>query len=284
MALQTASTPTSQELLNPTVNAIVIQSNNKILIGGEFTTIGGATTRNRIARLNTDGTPDTFDSTGVNAAVNAIAFQSDGKIVIGGDFTATGAFGIARLTTGGTLDGSFSVGAGANDSVKAIAVQKIGSNADKIIITGNFTTINTTTRSRIARLNPSGNLDTGFHGNQSTHGVSGLVSGLVRCILVGTDDRIVIGGDFDTINSNARRRIGRLLANGDLDDTFRAGDDPSQYDLWVPNSTDPEPYVASLAMQSDGLIVTGGIFARYQVQGLTGNTILRGGVARIGGL
>ena len=48
---------------NSTVFVVVVQPDGKILIGGAFTTLspnGGATvTRNRIARLNPDGTLDT---------------------------------------------------------------------------------------------------------------------------------------------------------------------------------------------------------------------------------
>ncbi|MEO6336019.1 MAG: delta-60 repeat domain-containing protein, partial [Verrucomicrobiota bacterium] len=48
---------------NATVHVVVVQADGKILLGGEFTTLspnGGApVTRNRIARLNPDGTLDT---------------------------------------------------------------------------------------------------------------------------------------------------------------------------------------------------------------------------------
>ena len=48
---------------NSTVQAIVVQPDGKILIAGSFTSLspngGAAVTRNRIARLNADGTLDT---------------------------------------------------------------------------------------------------------------------------------------------------------------------------------------------------------------------------------
>ncbi len=43
---------------NGAVNVIVTQPDGKIIIGGEFTQVGGQT-RNYIARLNFDGTLDT---------------------------------------------------------------------------------------------------------------------------------------------------------------------------------------------------------------------------------
>src|SRR2546428_554657 len=54
---------------NPGANGIVyslaIQSDGKILAGGAFTALGGQT-RNRIARLNADGTLDTTFNPGAN--------------------------------------------------------------------------------------------------------------------------------------------------------------------------------------------------------------------------
>lgn len=74
---------------NQVVQAIAVQPDGKILIGGVFAFVHG-TTRNRIARLNTDGTLDTTflngqaGASGGFNAVNVIALQPDGKILIGG--------------------------------------------------------------------------------------------------------------------------------------------------------------------------------------------------------
>ncbi len=83
------------------VSAIAIQNDGKILIGGDFASYNGIA-RNRIARLNTDGTLDSSfnPGNGANGSIKTIAIQSDGKILIGGDFTAyngTGRNRIARL-------------------------------------------------------------------------------------------------------------------------------------------------------------------------------------------
>lgn len=87
--------------VNGTVNAIVVQPDGKILVGGSFTNIGGSN-RNHLARLNADGTLDTFNPN-VNNTVHAMTLQSDGKIIIGGAFTIIGNSGthnrIARLNT-----------------------------------------------------------------------------------------------------------------------------------------------------------------------------------------
>jgi hypothetical protein len=68
------------------------------VIGGIFGSLGGGgtgtTTRQRIGRLNPDGTVDTTFNPGANSAgVNALALQADGKIVLGGAFTTLGGGG-----------------------------------------------------------------------------------------------------------------------------------------------------------------------------------------------
>src|SRR6266576_1259683 len=79
---------------NGLVRVVVVQPDGKILIGGDFTTLspngGGPVTRNRIARLNPDGTLDTAFNPNANIPVYAIALQSDGKILAGGNFTNIG--------------------------------------------------------------------------------------------------------------------------------------------------------------------------------------------------
>lgn len=66
-----------------------LQSDGKIIIGGIFTGYNG-TPRNRIARLNTDGTLDAvFDpGTGPNDPVYTSSIQADGKVIIGGFFNS----------------------------------------------------------------------------------------------------------------------------------------------------------------------------------------------------
>src|SRR6185436_12543247 len=73
------------------IRVIVVQPDGKILLGGDFTTLspnGGApVTRNRIARLNPDGTLDTGFDPNANNSVYAIALQADGKILVSGAFS-----------------------------------------------------------------------------------------------------------------------------------------------------------------------------------------------------
>lgn len=99
----------------------------------------------------------------LNAPPRSAALQPDGKIIIGGSFLllneGQAQFGLARLTSTGALDASFKPGSiDPNGVVQAIVVQPDG----KIVVAGNFATINGVARNRIARLNSDGSLDPSF--------------------------------------------------------------------------------------------------------------------------
>jgi uncharacterized delta-60 repeat protein len=91
-------------LQNPagaSVNALALELDGKIVIGGAFASVDG-TPRAGLARLNRDGNLDgTFDpGSGVNNAVKAMLVQSGGRVLIGGYFTTVDGSplgGIARL-------------------------------------------------------------------------------------------------------------------------------------------------------------------------------------------
>src|SRR5207244_12248763 len=95
----------------------------KITVAERFTHLGrgGNATfvRNRIARLNPDGTLDMTFNPGANDRISAIALQPDGKILVGGNFTTCGGGGsgtiprncIARLNPDGTIGAGLDPGA-----------------------------------------------------------------------------------------------------------------------------------------------------------------------------
>jgi uncharacterized delta-60 repeat protein len=235
---------------NGGVSTIAIQADGKIIIGGEFVSYNG-TSRSKIARLNADGSLDpTFNpGTGANrdndrtaVRVDDIAIQADGKIIIGGGFTSyngTVSNNIARLNPDGSLDATFNPGTGANDYVSTTALQSDG----KIIIGGNFTSYNGTSRNKIARLNADGSLDDTF--NPGTG-----VDNVVLTNAVQADGNILIGGHFDSYNGTHRNGIARLNADGSLDPTFNP-------------ETGASGTVSTIAVQTDGEILIGGGFTGY---------------------
>lgn len=228
----------------PTIYATAIQPDGKIIIGGDFTSYDG-TVRNRIARLNANGTLDGSFSvgTGTDDRVETIAIQPNGRIIIGGDFTTydgTASRGIARLSSSGALDHFFTVGSGADWTVSAIAIQPDG----KVIIGGWFEAYNGTARNCIARLNATGTLDGTF-----TVGM-GAEYGGVETVALQPDGKIIIGGAFSFYNGAARRGIARLNVDGTLDGSFIVG-------------TGADGIVRTVAVQPDGKIVIGGAFTSY---------------------
>jgi uncharacterized delta-60 repeat protein len=231
------------------VYSIAIQSDGKILIGGSFTSYNG-TSRNRIARLNSEGSLDTgFDpGSGANNTIESIVIQSDGKILIGGYFTSyngTSRNGIARLNSDGSLETGFDPGTGAstNSYINSVALQSDG----KILIGGSFTSYNGTSRNRIARLNSDGNLDTSFDPGMGANNT-------VNSIALQIDEKILIGGWFDSYNGTGRNYIARLNSDGSLDTAFDPGSGVYNY---------PYTIVLSIAVQSDGKVLIGGWFTSY---------------------
>jgi uncharacterized delta-60 repeat protein len=244
--------------------AIAMQSDAKIVCGGQFTTFNGATV-NRIVRLNSDGTRDTIFTTNTGTAsigtVEAIAIQSDGKLVIIGSFTTfNGATvnRIVRLNSDGTRDTAFTTntGTGFELSVRSIAIQSDG----KIVCGGQFTTFNGATVNRIVRLNSDGTRDTAFTTNTGT-----AFNTTVQPIKIQSDGKIVCGGQFTTFNGATVNYIVRLNSDGTRDTSFTTN-----------TGTAFNLSVFSTAIQSDGKIVCGGAFATF-------NSIVRERLSRIGG-
>jgi len=235
---------------NSLIQSIAIQTDGKILIGGDFTSYNGIA-RNRIARLNSDGSLDnSFNPVlGADSTLAKIALQSDGKILIAGDFrrfNGTTRNHIARLNADGSLDQSFNLtGTGADSSVSSITLQSDG----KILIGGSFSHYNGTGKNKIARLNSDGSLDNSFNTSIGR-------AGLIFQVVLQTDGKILIGGEF-TLNTGATiSHLARLNSDGSLDASFNPG---------TVTSTDRynRAYLYSIGIQSDSKILIGGSFTSY---------------------
>ncbi len=217
------------------------ETNNKVLIGGDFTSYNG-TERYRIARLNTDGSLDDSFNPGLGAdnTVWAVTPQADGKILVGGAFSSIGGSSrpfLARLNSDGSVDESFNAASVPNADVQAIVVASDGT----ILLGGNFTTVAGQSRSGVARLLADGTLDPAF---TPRTGVNGAVFAVARQ----PDGRIVIGGSFDTVDLRPRKNIARLNANGTIDETFEPG-----------AGADDDVY--TVVLQPDNRILIGGLFS-----------------------
>jgi RHS repeat-associated protein/uncharacterized delta-60 repeat protein len=204
--------------LNYDVYALARQNDGRIVVGGLFYADSGGVGRNGIARLNSDGTPDSgFTCSIEGGAVRSLAIQPDNKIVVGGDFTTVNGQArnrIARLNANGSLDPSFTA-AGANATIRSIVIQSVlvgGQTVNKILVGGEFTTFNGDARAYFVRLEPNnGAIDTGF---------TITVNQRVNAIALQNDGRIVIGGSFSQVGGVFLGGIARLNPGGSLDTGF----------------------------------------------------------------
>lgn len=207
----------------PSVQSLALQADGRVLIGGHFTTVGNAS-RNGIARLAADGSPDlTFDpgqgtgsgtpDRGLYRSVYSIAMQPDGKILAAGDFTnivSATQYYVARLNTNGSLDTNFTsplVLASGLTTVKAVVDGKIligGALEGQIFAPFN--------PNDMARLNADGSYDTNF-----SVGTGAVLSNggtpQVRAIVIQPDGRMVVSGGFDKFEGASLNFIARLLAD-----------------------------------------------------------------------
>jgi uncharacterized delta-60 repeat protein len=225
---------------NAEVLSLALQPDGKVLVGGSFTTVNGVP-RKFIARLNSNGSVDTGFDPGavVGSHVSVLSVQPDGKVLAGGDFSSMGGGSrvrIARLNSDGSLDTGFDPGAGANADVWALALQPDG----KVLVGGNFTTIDGVSRNYIARLIPDGSLDAGF--NPGTGANSN-----VNALALQPDGKLLVGGNFTTFNGVSRNYFARLNSNGSLDAGAVLG-------TWANGA------LSALALQPDGAVLAGGVF------------------------
>jgi uncharacterized delta-60 repeat protein len=240
---------------NP-INAVAVQSDGKIFIGGSFLTYG-STIVNRFTRLNTNGTIDnTFTNLSFNEAVECITIQSDGKILVGGQFTAYGATSsprLIRLNSNGTVDTSFGVGTGFGNVVLAITVQSDG----KILVGGSFGGYNGNFNiQKIVRLNSNGTVDTSF--NLGTGVISNYTS--ISEIIVQPDGKILLAGRFIYQGYGLSiSGIVRLNSNGTADTSFS----PPNDGFFGGGSGPSLGTVSSIKLQSTGKILVGGVFSLY---------------------
>ena len=252
-------------------DALLIQSDGKIVVTGSTSNNTPDRTFAALARYNADGSLDTSFGTGgkvighEGSAFSAIV-QPDGFIVTGGwgcsaaTCTQNLDFTFARYNASGVLDPSFgtngkatvAVSAG-RDEGRAIALQSDG----KIVAAGVNLSSSAADPVAIVRLNVNGTLDTAF-------GTGGIVQNLPIVVedafglSLDSSGKIVTGGRIFNTATDADFAVLRLNTGGTLDTTFGNG------------GIATTPFGSSLdgiihfAIQSDGKIVAVG-FAETQV-------------------
>lgn len=236
---------------NTAVNAVAVQSDGKIVVGGA----GGPGGKAGLARVTTNGTLDTsfgtggivtskFNSLAAAATVVALAIQSDGKILAAADGIPA-RFAVGRFNVDGSVDATFGtsgfVQVGNAGGALLLALQPDG----KIVVAGN---------TQMARLISDGALDTSF----GTGGLAVLLAQFPSGIALQSDGKILIAsGGFSppaaVLNPPpGAGSLARYTSNGSLDKGFGISGEATSVAL---------PY--AVAVQSDGkILVAGGIISR----------------------
>lgn len=258
-----SNTQAFNPVLNGDMRAIAVQSDGKILIAGNFTTVD-TIRRPGVARLNANGSvdssfnpkegadrPDSF-----SIRVSDIGLQNDDKVLIIGGFSNIDGInrnGIARLNSDGSLDQNFDPGALLDGSAPSFFSQLINSLAfqadGKILIGGYFEGIAGNASRAIVRLNIDGSVDQSFNAGDA-------LEGNISSIVVQDDGKIVAGGFF---RNQIRKSIFRLNTDGSIDQTF---------------DRDDLVGVSAIALQTDGKMLISGGFTRV-------GSIFRSRVARL---
>lgn len=233
---------------NDDVNAIAIQADGKIVLGGNFTSYNEISA-NRIIRLNADGTRDQNFLTGAGFSkegVQAIKINAYGDLMIGGSFT--GLYNNAEvnrlvfLNEDGTIKSNFDIGSGpASASVVSLEFDQEGS----WFVGGTFSAFNGQNQGRLAKIDSHGE-----------HDISYLSSGVgfdnsVLSLLPLPDKRTIVAGNFKKFNTKTSSKITCLLEDGSFDHSFNIG------------NSGANNLVKATALQADGKIILGGNFTRY---------------------
>lgn len=233
------------------------------MVGGQFDRVNGRP-RQSLVRLRADGTVDPgFDAAlPPDAVVNTVLGLPDRRLLIGGVFQSVGQVArqnLARLETDGRLDPAFEPHSGPDGPVHYLVRQASG----LVVAGGQFWVVNDQWRGRLVRLREDGSSDESFTARVS-YRANPDTPARVNAIVVQPDQRLVIGGFFDSVNEQPRVNVARLLPTGELDPEFnpglKVGGNPVE--------------VHSLALEADGSILLGGTFEF--VDGLA-----RSGIARL---
>ena len=158
---------------NALLNLVNVQTNFATGYSVIVSNVNGAITSS-VANLTViipAGLPEpsfVIPGTGFNSDVYKIAFGDDGSIIAVGLFSQYGGTSIpnyiAKINADGSRDTGFPAAAsGANGAIQTVATYPDG----HLLIAGNFSQYNGTSRSRVARLNADGSLDVTFNGSAS---------------------------------------------------------------------------------------------------------------------
>ncbi|HEX8196566.1 MAG TPA: FG-GAP-like repeat-containing protein [Pyrinomonadaceae bacterium] len=215
-----------------------------------------------LVRLNADGTSDATFIGSQGSVIRRAALQSDGKIIILLQGFASLSYSVLRLHPNGAYDASFTSLFNPNNETRelnAVAVQ-----ADGKVLIGEENSMFTTPTNLFMRANANGARDSSF---VTGTGFQLFSEGSVGGFAVQPNNKILIGGRFDLVNSVSRYCLARLNEDGTLDNSF-------QISTTAQNRFISIAEIHNLALQSDGKVIVSGSFS-YIINGATKNNLVR---------
>ena len=238
------------------INCFSIDINNKILVGGTFTSYNGQNTK-RLIRLNSNGTIDNtfnigtgFESTSSSDGIKSMVMQSDNKILIGGDVTMFNSSSIPkviRLNIDGSVDSTLNFTETIFDNdLNEISLQSNGS----FIVIGRSTSL---PRVSIARFWANGQNDNSLNISSRFFGYD------ITKMHIQTDGKFILLGEFYDFDSNVVNGILRIsnpvLSNENFNaETIKVYPNPVNNFLYIENIKD----------------------SNYEIYDITGKRVLNG--------
>lgn len=237
------------------VFTLVVQPDGKILVGADTQGFQGLTS-DGVVRLNADGTIDTsFVSQAGFFSVKAIVLLADGTLYVAGGSgggSATHPIEMARLSASGALLATVDATPSTAHPNVAAQISQLQLQPDgKVLLSGDFGTIQGVARPTVARLNADGTVDPSFDPGTGPANFSS-----VEALLLQTDGKVVVGGGFTSFNGTTRNRVARLNTDGSVDPSFDPG-------AGAGSATGEFNGVEALAFQPDGKLLVGGDFTLF---------------------
>ena len=238
-----------QGFVNGTVFMTIAGADGSALIGGGTLPTYNGRNCSKIVKLFADGGVDSS----FRSAILISGTPQNGWRDTNGDYYIYGSTlryqlttwqGLLKIKANGTLDTNFKSTRGLRTNNQEAFISKaLPVSGDKALIAGDFASIQGQVVKNIARLDNRGLLDPSF--NQGGTGPNGVVYDM----LVMSNGKIIIAGNFTTYNGVAVNYICRLNPDGTLDPSFVA-----------PPANN---YIFKLAKRQDEKILIAGPFTNY---------------------